>query len=352
MEAQKITDDSVAVETVGCCRTSDSDMTVQKQSAGGMNCCQESVDWMINSNSSRLRMSVSDGSIPVYTTEWRPYDSKTWKGKLIQISDSVRMTKENVMNLAGEVIVLEGGIGQGKTTLAMSIATELEKYGIKVKYFAEPTDLEALEEFMKYQKLPDVSMTGEGFDKMFERNRAQAAIRMQFSMMRRRHTQMVEAIKWAENGNVSVMDRGFFGDIVFMTNSFRTFGVPPCVETAYNAELINLYSNMHYPKGKPIIVRVCAPVEVAYKRYLDRERSKSGNKYDISYMRNIEELHDAASLAWGAHLRYDNTYVPLVKNDATNTFVRNENISMRPKSSVIESLIVELSLFAATKTIV
>lgn len=66
----------------------------------------------------------------------------------------VVLTAEEVRELVGYPIVLEGGIAQGKTTMARALARLLRKYGVKTMCCPEPTDLEALAEFMKYQVKP------------------------------------------------------------------------------------------------------------------------------------------------------------------------------------------------------
>lgn len=232
---------------------------------------------------------------------------------VVVVSSRAEITEELARHLAGYLVILEGGIAQGKTSLARALDALLSKYCVPTVCFNEPTDKAALAEFMKYQEPPGDGATPEEKAK-FASGRAAAAVRMQESMMSRRASIMREAAEFGRKGSVSIIDRGPFGDTTFMTSTYRKYDVPVEAENSYIIKFLANHLSIDYPKHPPfLIVHVRAPVEVTYPRYLERESGKPGNRYPMSYLADIEAAHDSCTRSWGRHLVYDNSAVPYVR---------------------------------------
>jgi deoxyadenosine/deoxycytidine kinase len=214
---------------------------------------------------------------------------------------------EAVKNLlAGHVVIIEGGIAQGKTTLIRVLATCLrQQFGIKTQCY-----LEALEDFMKYQK-PLPADANEADVAAFTEGRKAAAVRLQFSMLHRRAEVIKSAVAYARNGAVAIVDRGPWGDISFMAHTFRAYAVSEAEEIKYVIQLITRYRRI-LSGAESVLLRVDAPVSVTHQRWLEREKG-CPTKYSQQYMQSIEDCHDACAEAWGPYVVYDNSNVPYVR---------------------------------------
>jgi len=96
-----------------------------------------------------------------------PHRQEIGDARRVHIRKDIQLTAGEVRELVGYPIVLEGGIAQGKTTLARALARLLRKYGVKTMCCPEPTDLVALAEFMKYQVEPSEGASEEVRTKVF-----------------------------------------------------------------------------------------------------------------------------------------------------------------------------------------
>ena len=220
------------------------------------------------------------------------------------------LSVEDAKTLRGAVIIIEGGIGQGKTLLCKAIEKIAQKNEIPCHLALEPVDGRALELFMKY----GTKRLEEGSPKLIkaaELARMGAAIRMQFSMLRARAHSIEKAARAARDGHLSVVDRGPFGDSAFMVVTFVGKTVPEEFFVRYMIEYQRLYLSIGLPEKKTVIVRMNAPTSITYGRWVQRESAVGGNKYDSEYMERIERAHDACEKAWGKCLLYDNGNVPI-----------------------------------------
>ena len=95
----------------------------------------------------------------------------------------------------GHIVVIEGPIGAGKTTLGRSIEALLHKYNIKCKFFKEYKHDVLLQHYIK--------------------NMSTEAYSFQIIMLRERFTIYMKAIELARQGYAVFMDRSLVGDLAF-----------------------------------------------------------------------------------------------------------------------------------------
>lgn len=223
---------------------------------------------------------------------------------------SEALGREEAERLRGHIIVVEGGVGQGKSLLTTTMSSLLNSFGVNCRLEREPVDQEALALFIKFQKLPDSSSVGSKRMEELKEAKIRASEMMQFNMMRNRSECAMRVALTAEEGGVGIMDRGPFGDAAFMNTTFSQAGVSPDLAMQYIIEFMRRYIRLGFPGKNMIILRLRAPPEVALTRWLDRERETKGNKYTLEYVKSLEAAHDMCGVAWGRHFVYDNTPSP------------------------------------------
>ena len=261
-----------------------------------------------------------------------------WKHKNIIVTpptshDVLQFSKDDIAVLKGTIIVLEGGIGQGKTALARAMDTIIhEECNMPCFFKPEPIDEDALAKFIKFQHIPE-NAHGE-VREMFHKAKQSASIGMQYSVMRNRAAVATEGARVAKMGGVAILDRGWFGDMSFMATTFDQAGVGLSVSMEYFIEAMRRYIDTGLMSdGRAIVVvRLNAPVELCHKRWLDRESAKGGSKYTVDYMNSIELAHDACARVWGPHVQYDNSTV----NPPENCNGDHKNAVRAVLKSVIE----------------
>jgi deoxyadenosine/deoxycytidine kinase len=236
------------------------------------------------------------------------------------------ISNAELQKLRGVTIVIEGGIGQGKTQLSRRMATIIEQANIKCSFSQEPIDAHVLSLFMKFHKLPDESTTDNAAIDLLKEARRRAAMMMQFTVMRKRAAMAKTAAKTTDAGGVAILDRGFFGDVAFMVDTFTSFDVPFTAMMQYIIDFQRLYIDAGFGGKRLVIVRFTAPVSVTHQRWCTRESSVGGNKYSTEYMQSIESAHDVCARAWGKHITYDNSNIDIPGSksyiDAVNALIR------------------------------
>jgi hypothetical protein len=121
----------------------------------------------------------------------------------VRLKPGIALTREEIKPLLGNVIVVEGGIGRGKTSEGREICRMLNELGIPTKFYQEPIEKEEpqkyLRKFMEYQRSLPVTATHQDRS-AFETGRMQTAQAFQFCMMEERTKIMKEAGEFASNG--------------------------------------------------------------------------------------------------------------------------------------------------------
>jgi thymidylate kinase len=243
---------------------------------------------------------------------WKPYtESPLTKPYIIDgHKDSAPLRREEAEVFKGRILIIEGGVGQGKSQLATAIRDEIKAFGVACTVEKEPVDQHALRLFIKFQKLPNEgSVSSEQMERQREA-KIKASEMMQFNMMRRRSEAANRISVVMRAGGFGIMDRGPFGDAAFMSTTFSQAGVPSHLQMQYVIEFMQRYIKIGFKGNQVIILRLRAPPEVGLRRWLSRESNTPGNKYTLDYVKSLEEAHDACGHAWGMHFVYDNSRVP------------------------------------------
>jgi deoxyadenosine/deoxycytidine kinase len=95
----------------------------------------------------------------------------------------------------GSVIVIEGEIGVGKTTLGRSIETYLQSIGLRCRFFPERVDYELLN--------------------LFINDKHRYSFAFQIAMLKNREQVYREAEEFSRSGGISIVDRSLAGDMTF-----------------------------------------------------------------------------------------------------------------------------------------
>jgi deoxyadenosine/deoxycytidine kinase len=262
---------------------------------------------------------------------------------VVKINPDAQINHENLRALIGFPIVFEGGVGYGKSLLAWFVSQVLSQNRIISSCTAEPTDKEALEVFMRYQKEPPKSMPAEERLK-WDGEAADAAVNMQFSMMDRRCDQMEKVAAAAGRGEAPILDRGPFGDDCFMITTFKKYHVSSEEYARYIAIFQKRYMRIKFPHNAILIVRLCTHPAVAFQRYLERDKPTADATYTMDYFEKLERMHEACSRGWDLHVIYDNSEVKLVspKDEYSSLSKLGSEGVVCPERAAINSLLLTM----------
>ncbi len=172
---------------------------------------------------------------------------------------------EALRHLRGSIILIEGIIGAGKTTLASKMADLLTRVGIPVKFFEENVNGYLLDLFLKDMK--------------------KYAFAFQLLMPAQRRNIYLQAMEFSRMHNgVSIIDRSLYGDLAF-ANMHHDVGNIDDVEWKAYESLMN-----DTPLPQPsIILYLDVDPEVAMIRIKARNRGAEANTYTLEYLQDLDE---------------------------------------------------------------
>jgi deoxyadenosine/deoxycytidine kinase len=167
--------------------------------------------------------------------------------------------------IKGNVIVLEGPIGVGKSTLGKSLSMYLSRLGLPVKFFPEFVNNSLLELY-----LSDMKKYAYAFQVIIARERLQI---------------YRDASNFSNTGGISIIDRSLIGDYTFALMQ-REKGYINDDEWAVYLNLIR-----HDPDCEPYVTLFleCDPKQ-AFSRMRKRNNSSEVKGYSIEY---FEDLNNA-----------------------------------------------------------
>jgi hypothetical protein len=253
----------------------------------------------------------------------------------------------------GRVVVLEGVIGVGKSTLSRSLlhwATPVFGAGARVVVILENIDATLLQNFLNDQ--------------------ASMAFGFQMYAACARLETMRQAEELARQGNIVLVDRGLLGDATFarmhkennnisqaqwqsycsiIYRAYPQFaealrGQFPTERTAAaaggHARAQRLLANYARPQDGVVVpidvVYMQAPPNVAFERMKTRSIQAEVDGYTLAYFEHLGSLHDAMLRAYGATIELDFS-APLRVDEATGLLSQEDTVAFWQRISANRS---------------
>lgn len=162
----------------------------------------------------------------------------------------------------GKVLVIEGNIGAGKSSIAKAMENFFNERGISVVYLPEYVDLELLNLFINDMK--------------------KYAYIFQLFMLEKRAEIYRQAIEYAKLGYIVIMDRMMYGDYVFALQHYKKGNISEEQFIAYKNRMA------HFNFNEPALTfYLDVTPECAYQRA--KKRNREGETYDLTYFQEIDQ---------------------------------------------------------------
>ena len=165
--------------------------------------------------------------------------------------------------LKGSVICIEGLVGVGKSVAGFSIMSYLNALDIKTKYYPEYFNHDLLNQYLS--------------------NMSKYAYYFQMFMLLKRIDMYKEALAFADNGGVSVIDRCVVGDYAFATMQHKKGYITDEDWKVYLS--VMKQDRMRMPTT--ILYLQCSP-SVAFERILKRNITSEVSGYTLEYLKDLD----------------------------------------------------------------
>lgn len=169
-------------------------------------------------------------------------------------------------NLLGSIIVIEGIIGVGKTTLGNSLAEYLNSLDIKAKFFPEYRNGQLLEQYITDMK--------------------KYAYAFQLFMLGKRIAAYKEVECFTKQGGIAIVDRGIIGDMTFARMQYEKNNFTDEEWSVYQSIVKQEINN----EPDTIIYLDCQP-EVAINRIKKRGIQSESTGYEIEYIKALQSSY-------------------------------------------------------------
>lgn len=177
---------------------------------------------------------------------------------------------EQLRHLRGAIILVEGIIGAGKSTLAHKLHLLLKKVDIPVLFLEEEVDPYMLDLFLSDMR--------------------KYAFAFQMLMLVQRQKTYIRALEFArkENG-VAIIDRSLYGDLAFglLHNDYGNIS-----EQEWKA-YESVMASSPLPQPSCILYLEVSP-EVALERIKARNRGKESSSYTLEYLHDLDTNYKVA----------------------------------------------------------
>lgn len=170
--------------------------------------------------------------------------------------------------LRGNIIILEGLIGVGKSTLGACLYQFLLNCGIESKWFNEPINDKLL--------------------KLYISDMNKYAFSFQTIVARERLNIYKEAVKWSKKGFVVFIDRSLIGDMSFAIMQ-RNKGY---ISTKEFEVYLNLISDQVQEPHCTLFLD-CSP-KVAWERMKERGQKEEVSGYSLAYFEDLNRAYSEA----------------------------------------------------------
>ena len=165
----------------------------------------------------------------------------------------------------GKILLFEGNVASGKSTITTIFKEVLEKDGKKVILFPEYV---AREKLMEY--IGDMKTFGFSF---------------QMHMQSVRIATYKKAVEYKDQGYVVIIDRGIVGDIVFAKLQVENGNMTPSQWDAY----LEVFGKETLPFPDLVVYLKSDPKKCMERMF---ERNTDGGGYTLEYLEKLDKLHN------------------------------------------------------------
>lgn len=174
---------------------------------------------------------------------------------------------QEARKLKGSVILVEGGIAYGKTTIGKSLASYLQHLGLKAKFFPEYRNPVLLQQYIKNMK--------------------KYAYAFQLFLLGRRAETYREAKVFAEAGGIAIVDRSFPGDKAFALLQVELGNMSQNDYATYLA-----VAKQEIDLEPDFTLRLVCTLETVLERIRQRGHQEEIDGYTPEYLRLLEVQYD------------------------------------------------------------
>lgn len=187
---------------------------------------------------------------------------------------------ERLRYLRGAIILVEGIIGAGKTTLCSRLHDVFKEASIPVKFFEEEINGDLLNLFLSDMK--------------------KYAFTFQMTMMANRQKIYLAAQDFSrrENG-ISIIDRSFYGDLAFATMHMEKGNISDKEWNVYKS----VFSSIGLEQPSNIIYLDVTP-ETALDRIKTRNRGLETSSYTLEYLQELDTSYKISMEECDTHIQY------------------------------------------------
>lgn len=180
----------------------------------------------------------------------------------------INVHKKSYKHLIGSVIVIDGIIGVGKSSLGKSISYYLNSYNIPCEFFPEYLNKDLLNYYLN-----DIKNN---------------AFMYQIIMANSRVETYRRALMFAKNGGVSIIDRSILGDMAFARMQYEGKHITDEQYKIY-LSVIGEIEDMYEPD---YTIFLQCDIDTCRRRIEKRNRKNEVTTYDVNYHKNLVESYD------------------------------------------------------------
>jgi deoxyadenosine/deoxycytidine kinase len=169
--------------------------------------------------------------------------------------------------LRGSMIVIEGLIGVGKSTLGHNLEKLLNENGIECKFYEEYVNSELLQQYIE--------------------NMEKYSYSFQLVMLLKRIEIYKEARNYTKSGGIAIIDRSLLGDYAFALMQHKHGNISDSEMIAYKS--ICKQEDLPEPD---IIVYLNADVEICMNRITKRGRPGETKGYSEQYLYDLKSVYN------------------------------------------------------------
>lgn len=183
------------------------------------------------------------------------------------LASDTPMLHKKLKFLKGMIIVIEGNIASGKSTLTQRMSLFLTNLGFDVKLYKEPILQSYLDQFLT--------------------NQPKYAFGFQMSMLIENQCMYADAVEFVKSGGIAIMDRSFNGNRVFALLQHENGNISDKEMEIYD----DVFKRMNFPSADYTLYLQVDPSTNA-QRCNRRARSCETSVYTPSYFEGLNRVYN------------------------------------------------------------